>query len=167
MPKYQGVLGVLRLPLKDGSVESMLSNGLLTPKVYKIGADPVKNTRIYELRMTMSATHILTDGLHLGPMNTLANGILIEMKIDDVVYELGNMRVTEDFFSLVSGTMPVITRGSMDIMVSGIEFESVNHAAPGLVLKAGSTDEVRITIRDSLIHPQMKYFMAVLFCTRE
>lgn len=145
----------------------MLVDGSGVPQVFKMAASSTKDWRLYELRFLFTANFVLTDGDHFGPIKTLSNGLHVEMMIDNQTYDMGNVKITEDFFTLVAGSLPVILQGPKDILVAGIQFENATHSAPGVLLRSGSTDEVRVTIRDDLTHPQLKLLRGLIFYTEE
>ena len=134
--------------LKDGSTTSMKVDGSATPKVYVYNADSTKDIYIFEIRFVFSAQSFDWSGAGFGKAAsaTLTNGILVELIINSgSTVTLNNIKINEDFLRTFGDNPVVEQAGANDILVSSYRFGG-NTA----VLKAGTADKVRVTIRDNL-----------------
>ena len=146
---------------ETGGSEEMAVDGDPTPVVFEVTADPDDDLVLQELRFVMIADAV--EWLHFGKGGgDLTNGILIEAQLDGAVAstELFNIRDNEDFFRMQS---PVKDSSSGDAIIGA----SLGFA--GEILGAGSTDFVRVTIRDDIGAVLRKIFKlnATLYTRRQ
>lgn len=130
--------------LNTGSSD-LLVDGSTTPVVFEYTSDPTHDIALQEIRFTMAANSITfgTDyfGSKSGPLTT---GTLVEVVVASGAVALYNLKQNEDFvnFSSPGGFEWVVS--SKDMMTSDYVIGG------GLVLRANSTDKVRVTVRDNL-----------------
>jgi len=147
----------------SGGSYNMKVNGSVTPVVFSYNADASKDIEVYELRFVFSAGSFNWSGIGFGKNAAagLTTGILVEMRINNGTnITLNNIKINEDFLRTF-GEVPVVdSAGSTVVMVSSYRF------APGsLYLKTGTTDFVKVTIRDDLTLGAMgvNYLAATFF----
>lgn len=130
--------------LNTGSSD-LLVDGSTTPVAFEYSSDPTHDIALQEIRFTMAANSITfgTDyfGSKAGPLTT---GTLVEVVVASGTVTLYNLKQNEDFvnFSSPGGFEWVVS--SKDMMTSDYVIGG------GLVLRANSTDKVRVTVRDNL-----------------
>lgn len=152
---------IVKKYFSNGSSDSMLVNGSVTPQVFAVEADGYDDIRVYELRMWFIDNAIKFDGGSFGDANTLTNGTLVEFVKDGVATSFMNIKQNEDFFAFAfPGTTPFVDlTGGTDILVTSA---NINGA---VVLTKNSTDMVRITVRDNLT--SFSYFKCMFYGLKE
>jgi hypothetical protein len=141
----------------DGSGNSDLNvNGSVTPKVYTYPADATADIELSEVRVSVTCQDITMDGNSFCSSPKLTNGVLIEVVSDGVTYSVYNIKQNEDwlFFNSPTGLL-LNNTGPKDVMQAGFYFGGI------LLLRAGTSDMVRVTIRDNLTGQQMPNFFKV------
>jgi hypothetical protein len=129
----------------NGSSSDLLVDGSTTPVVFEYTADASHDIALQEIRFTLASNSITfgTDyfGAESGP---LSNGLLVEVLVASGTVELYNLTQNESFvnFSSPGGFEWVVS--SKDMMTSDYVIGG------GLNLRAGTTDKVRVTVRDDL-----------------
>lgn len=129
----------------NGTNSSLLVDGSTTPVVFEYASDPTHDVSIQEIKFTLAANSITfgTDyfGSRSGP---LPNGLLLEALVESGTITLYNFMQNESFVNFASpgGFLWVVS--SKDMMTSDYLIGG------GLVLRAGSTDKIRVTVRDDL-----------------
>jgi hypothetical protein len=147
-------------PLDDSP--NMLVDGSGTAVEFRLSADPTVDFVLSELRTVMSADNIDFKGSNFGPLNmALANGLLVEISIGGTVTELDNLKINEDFLAFHSpaGVFYQNT-GPFDSFAAGLSFGGA------VVLAAGSSDYLRMVVRDDLTNNKFKYFQATVWGSR-
>jgi hypothetical protein len=133
--------------LKNGVAFQMKVNGLSTPQVFQYAADPVHDTSIFEVRIVFSADSLnwSANGFGKSASGILTNGIIVDMLVNNgVAIALSNLKVNLDFLRTF-GEIPVVNSSTTgDIIVAAYRF------ADQLILKGGTADTFRMTIRDDL-----------------
>jgi len=120
-------------------------DGSITPVIFEYLADATHDLALQEIRFTIAANSITfgTDyfGSKSGP---LTNGMLVEVVVESGTVVLYNLIQNESFvnFSSPGGFEWVVS--SKDMMTS------CSVIGGGLVLRSGSADKVRVTVRDDL-----------------
>ena len=136
----------VRAPVKNGGNSSLLVDGDPTPVVFTYPADSLKDLRIYEIRVVFSAgTTQFGAGKFGGIVGGLVNGLLMEIVSDGITSELAVIKINEDFLTLQpSVNLLVDQTGSSDVITAGLNIGGL------MVLKAGTSDVVRVTVRDDI-----------------
>ena len=142
-----GVATLVTDYLQNGVAYNMKVNGSVTHQVFTYNADPTKDISVYEIRFVFSAASFNWSGVGFGKnaSSGLANGILVELIVNNgTLIVLNNIKINEDFLRTF-GEVPVIEAGgSTVVLVSSFRFGG------SVPLKAGTADKVRVTIRDDL-----------------
>jgi hypothetical protein len=145
-----------RVQVQNAGSPNLRVDGSGTPVNFDVPADGTDDIWVDEIRITMTANPVDTDGAHFGPVTTLTNGLRIQVRSNGVTTDLVNMKLTEDFLAYSSREASRIDRsGSKDTLVAG-------WCLGGIVkLLNGSGDFVRVTVRDNLTSVKFLY----LTCT--
>ena len=120
-------------------------DGSTTPVVFTYDADPIHDIALQEIRFTMAANSITFGTGYFGSVSgPLSQGVLVEVLVASGTTELYSLVQNESFvnFSSPGGFEWVVS--SKDMMTSCYVIGG------GLVLRANSTDKVRVTVRDNL-----------------
>lgn len=139
----------------SGDSDDMAVDGSTTPVVFTYDADPTDDIEIYEIRFMASVTALKFGGFFFS-LNPLTNGLLFEMVHDDgTETEIGNVKETEEFFMLsgLSGHSEAAD-WNRDVLLVQLGFGGKP------VLKAGTGDKFRITVRDNLDSTAIFYLKA-------
>ena len=129
----------------NGTSSSLLVDGSTTPVVFEYTPDPAHDVSIQEIKFTVAANSITFGsdafGSRAGP---LPNGLLLEAIVESGTITLYNFMQNESFvnFSSPGGFLWVVS--SKDMMTSDYLIGG------GLILRAGSADRIRVTVRDDL-----------------
>lgn len=158
VPGAVGDLIVLNA-LSAGS-PTMAVNGSVTPVVFTIAADPDKDSFFQELRFYGNGNGIKF-GQFLSLNVNLTNGILIEIKSDDILLTLPVIKSTDDMkhkfsFGEGSGFQLHVQAGRDDFM------SSFSFSATFPLRKAGTfttDDYIKVTVRDNLSALQLLEFL--------
>lgn len=134
--------------LKNGSVANFGVNGSVTPQVFSYSPPVDYDVVIDQLSMLFEITGALSFGNKFidATINTLANGLLLEAKCNDLTFTWQNMKRTRDLieisksFDLVTGT-PNFVR---IILAQPKELRLVKEGVFGAV------DFIKLTVRDNL-----------------
>lgn len=138
--------------LNTGSPDLRVNGSLVTPIIFSILADANKDIFIEELRFYGNANGIQF-GKFLGLNSAITNGVLIEIRSDEIITQLPLIKTTDDFkhkfaFGQGSGFQLNIQSGRDDFMASF----SLTTTFP--IRKAGTfvngDDYIKIYIRDNL-----------------
>jgi len=147
----------------SGDSEDMVIDGSGTPVEFVYSAHPTDDIRVAELRVVISANSFTFGGANFGAGATLANGMLIEITVNDGTnIILSNVQQNEDFLRFVSTTginLFMETGGTKDALVAAFSFGGQ------VKLVGGSSDEVKITIRDNITLParQINYLTGTFY----
>jgi hypothetical protein len=149
-----GAIGDLYIQnaLRLGSSNMLVNGSLVTPIIFSITADALKDIFVEEIRFLGNGNGIKF-GQFLSQNNNLTNGILIEIRSDETVTQLPIIYSTDDFkhkFSFGSGLgfQLSVQAGRDDFMAS------YNFNATFPIRKSGTyliDDYIKIYIRDNLI----------------
>lgn len=131
--------------VKNGSNESLLVDGSVTPVVFTYDADASQNISLQEIKFIMSSNSITfgTDyfGATSGP---LPNGLLVEIIASGNTGTVANLYKNECFVAFSSP-------GGFTWVVSSKDMMSATYVLGGaLTLIAGTSDKVRVTVRDDI-----------------
>jgi hypothetical protein len=131
--------------VKNGTSTSLLVDGSTTPVVFEYLSDPTNDISLQEIKFTI-ASNSITFGTDYfgGTSGPLSNGLLLEAVVASGTIVLYNFLQNESFVNFASpgGFLWVVS--SKDMMTSAYQIGG------GLVLRAGSADKVRVTVRDDL-----------------
>lgn len=140
---------------------NLIVNGSVTPVVFTFPADAYKDIQLSELRFAITTQDFTFDGKSFGSTTMLTNGVLVEIVAGGVTYFVANIKQNEDWLFYNSPTGVTLNNtGPKDILAMGF------FLGDNLVLKAGTSDCVRITIRDNLTGGganELNYFRAKAF----
>lgn len=141
---FAGFVGTYLL---NGTASDMNVNGSVTPVVFKYEPGADADVEMLSLSLIIEEPTIAFGTSFFGATG-LTNGLWIQAKISDVVYELTNMKYTRDgvFFC---------GPGGFDYISATPDLARCFHEFPsGMVLKKAGTfatnDYLRITVRDNL-----------------
>jgi len=151
-----------------GSVELAGSDDLrvdgTSPKVFSFLSDPSSSIDLYirDIRFILVSKHIDPSGASFGPIPSLTNGLLFELQTDGVSKTIANFKITEDFLRTVSNpeSDPINRSGAYDTLTAIYDYGG------GLSLKGGTSDFVKVTVRDDLSLPQLLYFTCSVTATK-
>jgi len=140
-PLPDNLIQIVRGFVTNAGSKDMNVDGSGVPVVFTFDADPSVDFRISELRIVISASELKFEGNKFGDAGELPNGILLEVTSSGDTVELSNVQKNEEFLLFPSPTILLDTAGSQDILT--IIFPL------GIILEAGSGDNVKVTIRDN------------------
>jgi hypothetical protein len=137
----------------NGMSSDMRVNGSLAiPIVFTIDADPTKDIFIEELRFYGNANGIQF-GKFLGLNSPLANGILIEIRSDEIVTQLPLIKTTDDFkhkFSFGQGTgFQLNVQAGRDDFMASFSLSTTFPVRKASTFVSGD-DYIKIFIKDNL-----------------
>jgi hypothetical protein len=134
-----------------------------TPKPFWFPADGTKDIVLTGLRLVFSANQIDFDGGSFAKGSALANGIEISIIADDGAFTkvLAVITLNEDFFRLLQ--FSISQAGTTDALAATLPFGG------RVVLKAGTSDEVRVVIRDNITGAShsVNYLTATLYGVKD
>ena len=156
-PVPENPTNIVRQKLLNGSSPSMRVNGSVTPVSFVFNADPTNDVKIGEIRLVFSDNAIDMNGASFGSSGTLTNGCLLEVQASGSLVTLTNVTLNEDFLSFPGG-LPFLDRsGVQDVL-------AVSYSLGGAVkLIGGTSDFVRMTIRDNLTAVNFKLFQGTVY----
>jgi hypothetical protein len=145
-----------------GNAVSLLVNGSVTPVEFKLNADISYDLRITEIRFVFVADSFAIDGSSFGPISGLTNGIIVDMQSNGLVGTLVNVKQNEDFLALYSPSGVTVEVSTVkDYVVAGI------YLGGAIVLKKGTTDYIRVRVRDNLTDAKMRYLTVTVHGSKE
>ena len=114
------------------------------PVPFWFPADGTKDIVVTGLRLVFSAQAIDFDGASFGKGSALTVGIAVSIIADDGAFTktLATIKLNEDFFRLLQ--FDISQAGTTDAMAATLPFQG------RVLLKAGSSDEVRVVVGDDL-----------------
>lgn len=154
---------LLRMPVMNSGSKNLCVDGSSTPVVFTVDCDSSKDLYIHELRFIFSAQDIAMRGDAFGARDELTNGILIEVTCNGVNTVLANLQLNECIAAFCSpgGAFVFNNSGAYHLIASGLLLHGQ------AVLKAGTSDNVKVTIRDDLTHVTYKHACLVVFGAKE
>lgn len=153
---------ILRAFLDNNGNDDLRVDGSTAPVEFNLTPDPIKDIRINELRFIMSISQVKFNGDSFGSRRALTNGISIEVQSDQSYTLLANIRINEEFLSFnAPGNIVLMGSGSEDVVISGLNL------AGAVVLRAGSGDFVKVTVRDDLTHPSYYHLRCAIYGYKE
>lgn len=143
----------------SGGSSSMKVDGSVTPVIFSFDADATYDIELYELRFIMGCQDILFEGNKFASRDELANGVKVDVIHNNgTSTEIANITINEDLLMFPTPANYILNNtGPKDILVMGLSLGG----APRLV--AGSSDQVKVTIRDNLDISPMATFKAQVF----
>lgn len=131
----------------SGGSEDLIVNGSGTPVEFTYEADPAEDIFLRELRVIMSCNGIGFDGDSFGKGHALTNGLLVEVTVNDgAFYDLINVKINEDMLRFATSqgiNLFSEFSAATDVLVASYQFSGREK------LVAGSSDELKITVRDN------------------
>ena len=132
--------------LKNAGSASMIVDGSGTPVVFKFDADPTEDIQIRRIRVLITTDNINFIGdqfIEKGPV--LPNGCLLEITYaNGTTVQLVNIARSEDLLELPFDDQQKELAASKDWWAGTVNLPA------GIILKAGTGDNVKMTIRDDL-----------------
>ena len=136
-----------------GDITSMRVDGSTTPVHFDFNADPTDNIDLFEIRLTLTASDFTLGDSHFGATAKITNGLRIAITSGGDEVELSNLIVNEDWFLIPFAQMTIEIAGPKDYVQAAMNFGGV------IRLEAGSSDKVRITVRDDLSASNRCYYL--------
>ena len=131
--------------VKNGSNESLLVDGSTTPVEFTYDADATHDVSIQEMGFVLASNSIAFGNGNFGAIGgPLTNGLLVQITSNGNTGTVSNLTRNECFvhFSSPGGFQWVVS--SKDMM------SSTYLIGGGLKLKAGTSDNVKVTVRDDI-----------------
>jgi len=150
---------IVRAFVLNGASDDLAVDGSTTPVAFDYDADSVDDIAVYEVRFIFGAQDIIFDGVSFGPLSALTNGLKLDITFDNgVTFEAANVKTNEDLLMFPSpGNSILNNTGPKDILVMGM------FLGGGPILKAGTSDRVRVTVRDDLDSNSISVLKAQVF----
>jgi len=140
----------------SGSSNNLNINGSVTSASFSASADLSKDIYLNEIRLIMSDNSVPVGADKFAAGAGLTNGVLVEVISSGSVFQLGNIQVNEDFFTLIPSKLATYDQnGAADVIAIGIDLGGQ------IKLYKNTSDKVRITIRDNLAAVQ--YFKCIVY----
>ena len=135
--------------------EDLLVNGT-SPKEFTFPCDASVDLQLEEIAFVMSALKINHNGDAFGQASALSNGLKLDLTINDGdTYEDIVIKINEDFIRL---TVHDLWQGGLTDVLSAKRLFGGE-----ALLKGGTGDEVKVTVRDNLTSPSLGAYY--LTCT--
>jgi hypothetical protein len=130
----------------NGGSPNLAVDGSSTPVQFTYDADGTDDIAINGLRFVASALEWKFELDHFGNGNELTNGLLLEIRANGggSYVEVGNFKISEHFIEWADA-------GSWSVQPLGSDLLVAELLVCGMaVLEGGSSDQVRVTVRDDL-----------------
>lgn len=141
---------IVNASLKNDTVSNMAVNGSVTPQVFTYLPPVGFDVEVGVLTLLMETSNSLAFGNKFldSTIDTLTNGLLIEIKSGDVEFSLQNCKRSRDMVELTEG-------GKVDIVLGTPNFLRVQLWLPGRIrlFRQGTwstNDFIKATVRDNL-----------------
>jgi hypothetical protein len=142
--------------VKNNGSSNLNIDGSSSSVVFTFDAIQEHDIMVHEIRVALTCQDITMDGNSFCSGSKLSNGVLVEIIAQDILYHVYNITQNEDWFFFNSPQgMLLNNTGPKDAMQAGFYFGNT------ITLKAGSSDKVRVTIRDDLTGNNMPNFFKV------
>lgn len=143
------IVNVIRGFVENGGSKDMNINPGGSPDEFTYDADSSDDVVIDELRLVLTFDEIKFESSgNFGPESKLSNGILVEVTSDGNTVELANIKQNEEFLLFPSPSILLELSGADDVIVVSFPL--------GITLKAGTGDNVKVTIRDNISNSNKK-----------
>lgn len=131
--------------VKNGSNESLLVDGSSTPVVFTYDADATQDISLQEIKFIVASNSITFGTGYFGATSgPLSNGLLVEIIAGGNTGTVANLSRNEDFVTFASP-------GGFTWVVSSKDMMSATYVLGGaLTLVGGTSDKVRLTVRDDI-----------------
>jgi hypothetical protein len=131
--------------VKNGGSDSLLVDGSGTPIVFSYNADTTYDISIQEIHFTLVSNSITYGSDYFGATSgPLTNGVLVQVDTEFGTTDLYNLKQNESFVNFASP-------GGFQWIVSSKDLLSSAYViGGGLVLRGGTTDKVKVTVRDDI-----------------
>lgn len=131
--------------VKNGGNASLLVDGSVTPVEFTYNADATYDIGIQEIHFTLVSNSITFGSDYFGATSgPLTNGLLVQVATGAGTTDLYNLVQNESFVNFASP-------GGFQWIVSSKDLLSAAYViGGGLVLRGGSSDQVKITVRDDI-----------------
>lgn len=130
----------------SGGDQNMYVDGSGTPVEYSFDADSTDDIYVTKIRVVINAADIqFKDGSGSGTfhkIDAITNGLKLEVRSNSTTVELANFKRDEDFLAF-GGNDIIDQTDTSDLLTATYE-------SSGVVLKAGTGDFVKVTVRDDL-----------------
>jgi len=138
---------------ENGGSEDLRVDGSSSAVDFVVNADATDDIRISEIRFLLTITNFRENGSMFGQDPELTNGILLSIRSNSIDKDLINITLSEHFRELFSHSGTTVDRsGNNDVVSAGIYFGGA------VSLVGGSSDYVRVRVRDDLTDNEYKYF---------
>lgn len=148
--------------VKSGGSDSLLVNGATTPVVFSYDCDATYDISLQEMKFTLAANGITFGTNYFGGIaGPLTNGLLVEVISGGDTIAVYNLKQNESFVNFSSP-------GGFEWVVSSKDMMTSNYlVGGGLKLHHGTSDKVRVTVRDNLsaAGAYFKFFVKGFFLT--
>jgi len=141
---------------KNGSSQDMRVDGSGVAKEFIFPADGTQDIKLFGIKLVIASDSIKFEGDQFIEDIALTNGVKIEVRSNDNTVLLGNVKRSEDLLSLPLTDVKESLNASKDWLVLTFNFALV------IVLKGGSGDFVKVTIRDNVTNNVKNVFEAVV-----
>lgn len=129
----------------NGGSPSLLVDGSVTPVVFEYTSDPTHDIALQEIKFTMASNSVTFGTNYFGAISgPLTTGLLVEVVVASGSITLYNLTQNESFVNFASPGGFDWIPSSKDMMTAGYIMGG------GLILRANTTDKVRVTVRDNL-----------------
>ena len=134
--------------VKDGGGSSdLIVNGSTTPVEFTFDADPDKDIAINAVIMVLVSNALTFGSDKFGAINALTNGVDISVTSDGSTGSLGQLKQNEGFLHSA-------TPGGFNLIISTKDvISSIISLGGGVLLHAGTSDKVIVTIQDNILTP--------------
>ena len=129
----------------NGSSPDLLVDRSVTPVEFSYDSDTTYEISLQEIKLVLASNSVTFGNGYFGATSgPLTNGLLIEVISGGVTGTIENLKQNEDFVFFA-------TPGGFEWVVSSKDMMSSAYLiGGGLKLKAGTTDKVRVTVRDDI-----------------
>ena len=143
-----------------GGSSNLIVNGSVTPVYFDYLADPTQDIALTEIRIIAACQDIAFDGATFGGKPSLPNGLLVQLINVYGTQTVFKIQTNEDFLIFPSPVGTLLNNtGPKDVFAAGFYIG-------GSILRAGTSDKIRITVRDDLTGggaAEFKYLKARVF----
>lgn len=144
-----GSCALFRAYAENGGSSDLLVDGSVTPVEFVVSSDATDDVVLTKLHLWGGAASIgLQKFLSIA---ALTNGLLITLKLDGVTIVMEPIKTARDIKHLFG-----LARWSLDSESSYHDVQADYNQETSMVLKKGSTDEVKIAVRDDLTGATLK-----------
>lgn len=137
----------------SGGSENLLVDGSSAPVVFTFDADPTDDIFLSQIRYTAVTTRFDVGADSFMKEAALTNGVLVEITSNGLTSEVANFKISEDLIEFGTPDQFEYSMTTLnDFIIGGIVFGG------SIVLKSGTADNIKVTVRDDLIKPSHELF---------